>query len=166
MNMRSQVSRRVFFLSTMNRLYQSKMPSLTFSKRLRPVEPIGSRWLRCGSWPRFVLTQSEKASCSSIRICYRRGQKHERGWWWSSKEISTVMYRVGSAFRRSIWSTAERVQIFWPGESFFEGRNRILWLQFGTQLSTQKKKNSVRKLNPFRVARFKFKTHVFKLVKG
>ena len=154
-----------FFWSTMNRLYQSKMPSLTFSKRLRPVEPIGSRWLRCGSWPRFVLTQSEKASCSSIRICYRRGQKHERGWWWSSKEISTVMYRVGSAFRRSIWSTAERVQIFWPGESFFEGRNRILWLQFGTQLSTQKK-NSVRKLNPFRVARFKFKTHVFKLVKG
>ena len=29
-----------------------------------------------------------------------------------------------------------------------------------------KTKNSVRKLNPFRVARFKFKTHVFKLVKG
>ena len=68
------------------------------------------------------------------------GKKHERCWWWSSKEISTVMYRVGSAFRRSIWSPAERVQIFWPGECFFEGRNRILWLQFGTQLSTQKKK--------------------------
>lgn len=48
--------------------YHSKIPSLTLSNKPRPSESMGNKCLRSGSWPRLLLTQSEKASCSSIRI--------------------------------------------------------------------------------------------------
>ena len=48
-------------------VYQRRMPSLTLSKRPLPSESMGSKCFRSGSLPRLLLTQSEKASCSSIR---------------------------------------------------------------------------------------------------
>ena len=48
-------------------IYQRRMPSLTLSKRPLPSESMGSKCFRSGSLPRLLLTQSEKANCSSMR---------------------------------------------------------------------------------------------------
>lgn len=57
--------------------YHRRIPSLTLSKSPRPSASIGSRCLRSGSCPKLLLTQSENASCSSIRICHLAKKKQD-----------------------------------------------------------------------------------------
>lgn len=46
-------------------LYQSKIPSLTFSYKFFPSDSIGNKCFKSGSTLKLLLIQSEKASCSS-----------------------------------------------------------------------------------------------------
>ena len=126
------------------------MPSLTFSKRLRPVEPIGNRCFKSGSWPKLLLIQSEKASCSSIRILKKTSVTVPNLWNQNFKNQSSdfysfFFYRVGRSFWRGIWSSADGVKIFWFRHDLLECGGHILRFQFGTQLKSAKKETKEKK---------------------
>lgn len=48
-------------------IYQSNIPSMTFSYKFFPSHSIGSKCFKSGSLLKLLLIQSENASCSSNR---------------------------------------------------------------------------------------------------